>query len=72
MFAFSNEQVRVILFRECDFRGRKLLFDSRSVQKVPLLDTTQSDGSTAVAKVCDKYVEVSDGHGYAVSTTYDK
>lgn len=67
---FSNEQVRIILFRECDFRGRKLLFDSHSVQKVPILDATQPNGTTAVTKVCDKYVEVADGFGYVVSTDF--
>lgn len=27
------DQVRILLFRECEWRGRKLLFDSMSVQK---------------------------------------
>lgn len=27
------EQVRILLFRECEWRGRKLLFDSITVQK---------------------------------------
>lgn len=26
-------QVRILLFRECEWRGRKLLFDSMTVQK---------------------------------------
>ena len=35
-FNFSKDQVRILLFRECDWRGRKLLFDSKAVQKVRL------------------------------------
>ncbi|KAG8227722.1 hypothetical protein J437_LFUL008004 [Ladona fulva] len=33
-YDFNKEQVRVLLFRECDWRGRKLLFDSQSFQKL--------------------------------------
>lgn len=33
-FFFSNEQVRILLFRECDIRGKKLLFDSIGIQNV--------------------------------------
>ncbi|XP_058458513.1 folliculin-interacting protein 2 [Malaya genurostris] len=32
--AFTADQVRVILFRECDIRGRKLLFDSGAIEKM--------------------------------------
>ncbi|XP_075970832.1 folliculin-interacting protein 2 isoform X2 [Anticarsia gemmatalis] len=31
----NPEQVRLLLFKECDWRGRKLLFDSSAIQKVP-------------------------------------
>ncbi|XP_059052500.1 folliculin-interacting protein 2 isoform X2 [Achroia grisella] len=31
----NQEQVRLLLFKECDLRGRKLLFDSSSIDKVP-------------------------------------
>ncbi|XP_052862628.1 uncharacterized protein LOC128269259 [Anopheles cruzii] len=34
-FPFSADQVRILLFKECDLRGRKLLFDSSAVEKVP-------------------------------------
>lgn len=54
--AFTTDQVRLVLFRECDFRGRKLLFDSDAVQKVPV-EKTEED---------KKFVEVYDGHGYIV------
>ncbi|XP_055841165.1 folliculin-interacting protein 2 [Episyrphus balteatus] len=37
-FPFDAGQVRVLLFRECDSRGRRLLFDSNALQKVTLKD----------------------------------
>lgn len=48
---FSADQIRVILFRECEIRGRKLLFDSNAVEKIPdvLLPST-----TATATSCGK------------------
>jgi len=70
-FNFSKDQVRILLFRECDWRGRKLLFDSKAVQKVRLesqpcrklkfgscqkLDNNKSDA----------FVEVTNGFGYQV------
>lgn len=57
----------MLLFRECDWRGRKLLFDSSSVEKVtldpkaPLLKPQQSDFN-------DIIVEVSKGYGYKVGS----
>lgn len=50
-FPFAADQVRVVLFRECDIRGRKLLFDSSAVEKIsegPLSSTgaTTTSGST--------------------------
>lgn len=33
MLGVGAEQVRILLFRECEWRGRKLLFDSITVQK---------------------------------------
>ncbi|EFA03529.1 folliculin-interacting protein 1 [Tribolium castaneum] len=60
-FAFSKDQVRVVLFRECDFRGRKLLFDSSSVKKVPINVTKTGE---AIKSENEKYSEISDGYGY--------
>lgn len=34
LFPFSHDQVRIVLFRECDWTGRRLLFDSSAIQKV--------------------------------------
>lgn len=42
IFPFSSEQVRVVLFRECDWTGRRLLFDSSAVQKVCLATSDQA------------------------------
>ncbi|XP_022903971.2 folliculin-interacting protein 2 isoform X2 [Onthophagus taurus] len=69
LFHFNNEQVRVVLFRECDFRGRKLLFDSQAVDKVPLGPqqngyTTQTISLTDEEKKA-KFAEISNGHGYS-------
>lgn len=68
---FTKDQVRVVLFRECDFRGRKLLFDSKSVEKVALASAVETQVSSqnftkAVNKSQEKYVEVSSGYGYQV------
>ncbi|XP_022254414.1 folliculin-interacting protein 2-like isoform X2 [Limulus polyphemus] len=38
----GSKQVRVLLFRECDWRGRKLLFDSKSVKKLSRQDLNSS------------------------------
>ncbi|XP_050694259.1 uncharacterized protein LOC126984571 [Eriocheir sinensis] len=36
--SLQKDGVRVLLFRECDTRGRKLLYDSKTVVQVPLGD----------------------------------
>lgn len=33
MLRLGADQVRILLFRECEWRGRKLLFDSMTLQK---------------------------------------
>lgn len=68
-FNFSKNQVRILLFRECDWRGRKLLFDSKAVQKVSLESQPCSKlkfGSCQKLdnKKNDAYVEVTSGFGY--------
>ena len=48
--------VRVVLFRECEKKGKKLLFDSSTVEKVrlsPARDTTETI-----------FTESTDGWGY--------
>jgi hypothetical protein len=61
-FAFSKDQVRVVLFRECDFRGRRLLFDSNSVTKIPVSFT--KSGEIIKAPEDDKFSEISNRYGY--------
>ncbi|XP_017785411.1 PREDICTED: folliculin-interacting protein 2 [Nicrophorus vespilloides] len=60
LFTFSQDQVRVTVFRECDFRGRKLLFDSHSVEKilVPDEDVFVGDGRRR------SFMETRNGYGY--------
>lgn len=48
-FPFAADKVRVVLFRECDIRGRKLLFDSSAVEKItdgPVSIATAAHGTT--------------------------
>uniref|UniRef100_A0A182Q5F1 UDENN FNIP1/2-type domain-containing protein n=1 Tax=Anopheles farauti TaxID=69004 RepID=A0A182Q5F1_9DIPT len=42
-FPFNADQVRILVFKECDLRGRKLLFDSSTLEKV------SSDSNSAAA-----------------------
>ena len=48
--------VRVVLFRECDKKGKKLLFDSSTVEKVRL--SPQRENKEAI------FTESTDGWGY--------
>ncbi|XP_077291544.1 folliculin-interacting protein 2 isoform X2 [Arctopsyche grandis] len=80
LFHFSKEQVRVLLFRECDRSGRKLLFDSAAVRRVSVSDVQktseytftlfqnrkESKDSKSASKSSTKanVVEVSQGYGY--------
>ncbi|GLG93997.1 CLUMA_CG009771, isoform A [Gryllus bimaculatus] len=69
-FNFSREQVRLLLFRECDARGRKLLFDSSAVLKTVIENTQCSKSRLGSKPKCDNpkrteaYVEVTNGVGY--------
>lgn len=54
--------MRVVLYRECDFRGRKLLFDSSSVERISL---TQHEGLRERNDE-KKYAEITDTFGYVV------
>ena len=48
--------VRVVLFRECDKRGKKLLFDSSTVEKVKLNPERETKDTI--------FTESTDGWGY--------
>lgn len=80
IFPFSGEQVRVLLFRECDWNGRRLLFDSSAVQKVNKPSNNPSPTSNNIQSgqlpnSSDKdatnssrtYIDICNGYGY----TYD-
>lgn len=61
----SPEQVRLLLFKECDWRGRKLLFDSSAIQKVVAGKNDKSNNIRQTNEVpC--IVEVSKGYSYVV------
>ncbi|CAG9784898.1 unnamed protein product [Diatraea saccharalis] len=58
----NSEQVRLLLFKECDWRGRKLLFDSSTIEKVPA-----SKNDKPKIKQTDRFpyaLEVSEGYTY--------
>lgn len=83
LFEFSKEQVRVLLFKECDKTGRKLLFDSAAVQRVTVNDIkkpsdfpftlfqskkdSKDDKNVIKSSSKSNIVEVSQGYGYKVS-----
>merc|ERR1712012_303564 len=50
----ENCGVRVVLFRECDRKGKKLLFDSSTVERLSLEATENKD----------QFIESCDGWGY--------
>ncbi|XP_073951666.1 folliculin-interacting protein 2-like isoform X2 [Choristoneura fumiferana] len=56
----TSQQVRLLLFKECDWRGRKLLFDSSTIEKVP----AGKDNGAKQAKEFPCIVEVSEGFAY--------
>lgn len=58
----TSEQVRLLLFKECDWRGRKLLFDSSSIQKVPAGKNDKPTFRQTDELPC--IVEVTDGFSY--------
>ncbi|XP_071455408.1 folliculin-interacting protein 2 [Hetaerina americana] len=64
-FVFNREQVRVLLFRECDWRGRKLLFDSSMVVKASNEKSSRSKLKFGGRpKVDAKYLSTSNGSYY--------
>lgn len=79
IFPFSGEQVRVVLFRECDEKGRLLLFDSSAVQKVSIPTPTNlstppppptSHQCTPSNRQGDKLPNANDSDGKSQSRSY--
>ncbi|XP_075232420.1 folliculin-interacting protein 1 [Lycorma delicatula] len=62
-FTIERDNVRVLLFRECDWRGRKLLFDSSCVQKISV-NNLQLTGGRPRSNSKDLIFEISNGFGY--------
>ncbi|XP_063821033.1 folliculin-interacting protein 2 isoform X1 [Ostrinia nubilalis] len=58
----NSEQVRLLLFKECDWRGRKLLFDSSTIEKVAANKNDKVNNRQVEEFPC--IVEVSDGWTY--------
>ncbi|CAH0728932.1 unnamed protein product, partial [Brenthis ino] len=56
------EQVRLLLYKECDRRGRKVLFDSSTIERVPAHKDDKPDFSNTEKIPC--IVEVSEGYTY--------
>ncbi|XP_053603059.1 folliculin-interacting protein 2 isoform X2 [Plodia interpunctella] len=54
-------QVRLLLFKECDRRGRKLLFDSSTIEKVPS-NKNDKPSNKQTSERC--ILEVSEGFSY--------
>jgi len=53
----DNGFVRVILFRECDRKGKKLLFDSNTIERQELTGNFEEDSM-------ELYTEIGEGVGY--------
>ncbi|KAH8406801.1 hypothetical protein KR222_003833, partial [Zaprionus bogoriensis] len=61
-FPFDGSQVRVLLYREDDSHGRRLLFDSNALQKVTLKEASSaSSGGGGKFLKNDKYTSLQNG-----------
>ena len=64
--------MRILLFRECERRGRKLLFDSKAVRKDSLSNSSLCGRlhiglkAEETRKGETSYVEITNGFGYQV------
>lgn len=78
LFPFSREQVRVLLFRECDWTGRRLLFDSSAIEKVSLStenQTTKSNNLNGQKSIrgnnkdtSQSFIDTCNGYGYTYNS----
>lgn len=64
LFPFADHQVRIVLYRECDLNGRRLLFDSSAIQKINLDTIAAEDVDKISANGKKNYIDVSNGVGY--------
>lgn len=49
-FPFDGSQVRILVYRECDTRGRRLLFDSNALEKVYLKEKNDKNSNNVTLK----------------------
>ncbi|XP_013136295.1 PREDICTED: folliculin-interacting protein 2 isoform X2 [Papilio polytes] len=56
----TPEQVRLLLFKECDWRGRKVLFDSSTIERVPANKNDKPNLQSDAPCI----VEVANGYSY--------
>lgn len=78
MFPFSSEQVRVLLFRECDWTVRRLLFDSNAIEKVSVSSgnqPTKSDKLNGRKSISNNnkdsshaFIDMCNGYGYTYNS----
>lgn len=78
LFPFSSEQVRVLLFRECDWTGRRLLFDSSAIEKVSVSSGNQSSKpdklndqksiSGTNKDTSQSFIDMCNGYGYTYNS----
>lgn len=77
IFPFSKEQVRVLIFRECDWNGRRVLFDSSAVREVsPIPGKETSNPPSMTGKTdqtkrdtAENFIGVCNGIGYVYAHT---
>lgn len=73
-FPFTADQVRIVLYRECDLRGTKLLFDSDAFTKInttPSLQKVNGAGPKKVEESVYGHVyEICNGVSYKVSGVF--
>ncbi|XP_050342770.1 folliculin-interacting protein 2 isoform X2 [Nymphalis io] len=58
----TSQQVRLLLYKECDRRGRKVLFDSSTIERLPAHKNDKPDYRNTDKIPC--IMEVSDGYTY--------
>lgn len=78
LFPFASEQVRILLYRECDFTGRRLLFDSSALKKINVASSKPKAYQSNIKNQNDinannkddkstlhqEFIEIWNGYGY--------
>ncbi|XP_024944622.1 uncharacterized protein LOC107271645 isoform X2 [Cephus cinctus] len=61
---FNTDQVRILLFQECEWRGKKLLFDSIAVKKINSIKSQKNELNNDLESKNESHVEIVDGITY--------